>query len=471
MNVSVTPRLAAMFAAVLLSGCSTLVTPYVRPPMPHGSTWSSQADAKGIAADGWWRVFGDAQLNRLLTVVLNQNNDLAAAALRVQRARLQYGLAANGTVPKLSGNASTGVSVPLDDITATNGNASFSTTVAYEVDLWGRLAAQRDAAAFEALATEQDLAAARLAVISTTIETYWRLAHTNQLIASGEQSLSYARQAQALIVSQQSAGAASDLELREVEQTVETQAIALDELRQSRLVLRNTLGVLLNGAPSPVPEPQALPSRAIPAIRAGAPASLLARRPDLQAAELRLRGSLRGVDATRASFYPTLSLTGSLGSSNALLSFLSNPVGSLGTGLVLPFLNFKDMNLTVRVSQAQYQEAVVAFRSALLNALTDVANALGARVELADKARRLAAILAAAKEVERLTEARYKAGAVALRVWLDAQERRRAAETALASNRLAQLVNESTVYRAIGGTTAPSALVAPSQPRAAPVRR
>jgi len=112
-------------------------------------------------------------------VVLNQNDDLAAAALRVQRTRLQYGLAANGTVPKLSGNASTGVSVPLDDITATNGNASFSTTVAYEVDLWGRLAAQRDAAAFEALATEQDLAAARLAVISTTIETYWRLAHTN----------------------------------------------------------------------------------------------------------------------------------------------------------------------------------------------------------------------------------------------------------------------------------------------------
>jgi outer membrane protein TolC len=225
-------------------------------------------------------------------------------------------------------------------------------------------------------------------------------------------------------------------------------------LQQARLVLRNVLTVLLNGAPNPVSEPHRLPRRKLPAIAAGLPADLLARRPDLRAAEAQLQGTLKGVDATRTSFYPGISLTGGLGtSSDQLISFISNPVATLGGGAVLSFLNLKDMDLAVAVSQTQYEEAVAAFRTTLLNAFADVANALAARANYAGQSRRLYNAYKAAQDVEKLTETRYRAGATTLRIWLDAQERRRSAEVALADVRLAQYVNASNLYRALGGST------------------
>ncbi|WP_201772326.1 TolC family protein [Hoeflea sp. BAL378] len=444
---------------VVLTGCTTLSTEYLRPDVPRAPAWQAAASKSAVLAnaDRWWLAFGDANLDRLVSDVAASNNDVFAAALRARRSRLQADLAANALFPKLNGNLATGNTQPLDGKASASSTSSLSLGVAYEVDLWGRLASTRDAADWEARASLEDYEAARLATTGIAIETYFRLAHANQSIASAQSSLAYVRQAQELVRTQMAGGAASELELKEVEQTVEVQAARISELKQARLVLRNSLAVLLNGAPNTVREPPRLPRKKLPVIAAGLPAELLARRPDLRAAEARLRATLKGVDATRASFYPPISLTGALGtSSQQLLSFASNPVATMGAGVVLSFLNLKDMKLTVAVSRTQYEEAVAGFRGSLLNALADVANALGARADYAERARHLRNALAAAQEVERLTEARYRAGAVTLRVWLDAQERRRAAETALADVRLAQIVNESLLYRALGGSTTPA---------------
>ena len=447
-------RLIVPCSLVLFVGCASLSTPYLRPDLPAGPTWSAAASAgpATVRAGQWWIAFGDPKLTTLVSEVVTRNNDVFAAALRAQRARLQADLAANALFPKLNGNLATSRNEPLQGNATSASSSSASIGISYEVDLWGKLAAQRDKADFEAQATAEDYEAARLAMIGTTIETYFRIAHANQSIASAEISLAYLRQIQALVRKQVEIGVVSDLELHETEQAVETQAARISELRQARLVLRNVLTVLLNGVSSPVPEPQSLPQRRLPAIAAGLPADLLARRPDLRAAEARLRATLRGVDATRASFYPAISLTGGLGtSSDQLISFISNPVATLGAGAVLSFLNLKDMKLTVAVSQTRYEEAVAAFRTTLLNAFADVANALGARANYAERARQLRNAYAAAQEVEKLTEARYRAGAIALRIWLDSQERRRSAETALADVRLARIVSESMLYRALGG--------------------
>jgi outer membrane protein TolC len=128
-----------------------------------------------------------------------------------------------------------------------------------------------------------------------------------------------------------------------------------------------------------VAERQRLPEGALPAIKAGLPASLLGRRPDLRAAELRLREYLANVDASRASFYPTFTLTGSLGSSSiSLEQVLKNPIATLGAGLTLPFLQWNTARLTVAVSQTSYEEAVVNFRQTLYTALSEVENSLAA---------------------------------------------------------------------------------------------
>lgn len=451
-------RLIVLCPLVLLAGCSSLSSTYLRPVLPAGPRWSTTAAAGAVqaTADRWWLVFGDPDLDKLVGDVIGQNNDVLLAVARAYRARLEADVAANDLLPDLNGNFATGNNQPLAGEPAATSSSSASISVSYELDLWGKLAAQRDSSSFEAQATVEDYEAARVATIGEAIKTYFRIAHANQSIAFAESRLAYFKQTQALVRTQMASGAVSDFELREVEQKLETQAARVSELKQVRLVQRNNLIELLNGAPSPVPEPQRLPSKKLPSIQAGLPADLLARRPDLRAAEARLRAMLKKtVDETRASFYPPISLTGTLGTSSPqLLAFISNPAATVGVNVALSFLNLKDMKLKVAISRAQYEEGVLNFRKTLLKAFSDVANALGARADCAERVRRLRNALSAAQEVERLTEARYRAGAITLRVWLDAQEHRRTAEIALADIRLEQLVNESLLYRALGGSAA-----------------
>lgn len=453
------PFLTVLFAASALSGCmsSTFVTPDAPLPAayPHGKT-SAAPDADLVASQGqWWTGFGDARLNQLVDEVLTRNNDLAAATILVRRAQLQAGLAAAQLLPQFSGDANANA-VRRDEGTDRTYGASLSAS--YEVDLWGRLAAQRDAARWEAQATGQDLEATRLTLIGTTIDLYWQLAFLNQRIATAEQSLAYARRTQTLVQSQYRAGDVSGVEINEAEQSVRSQESSLADLVQQRVETRAALALLLSGSTwSAENEPQALPQAAPPPPPEGQPAELLARRPDLRAAELRLRSSLSTVDATRASYYPTLGLTGSVGgSSTALSNLLSNPVATLGAGITLPFLNFNQTRLNIRVSEADYELAVVNFRQTLLQAFTDVDNALSARTQLAAQGQALDQSLAAARRTEQLYEVRYRAGATPLRTWLDAQESRRAAEVSQAQNMLARLSNQVAIYEALGGDLAPA---------------
>ncbi|UVK49113.1 TolC family protein (plasmid) [Mesorhizobium sp. AR07] len=286
-----------------------------------------------------------------------------------------------------------------------------------------------------------------------TVEAYFNIAYANQSLASAETSLAHAKQTLALVRAQLAAGAVSDLDLSRAEQQVEERALTVSKGKQYRLVQRNALVVLLNGAPNPVPEPQRLPSKKLPLIQTGLPADLLARRPDLRAAEARLRAMLKNVDATQASFYPAISLTGSLGTaSGQLLAFISNPVATLGANAALSLLNFKDITLQVAVSRAQYEKEVLGFRTTLLTAFSEVANTLGAQADYAEQVRRRRHVLGTAQETEKLLEARYRSGAINRIDWLNAQESRCAAEMALAHARHDQLLNESKLYRSLGGS-------------------
>lgn len=454
-------RFAIVLPAVLLAGCSSLTTQYVRPAMPNAPQWTDGGGISNpVAAVQWWRSFGDPKLDQLVETVLSNNNDLFAANLRVRKALLQADLAGVAQLPQLTGTGNAQGNLPLTDTSAASSNFSIGLGASYEVDLWGRLASSKDMVALQAAASAEDVEAARTTVIASTIETYWRLAYTNRDLSAARASLRIARQVEDLIKSQTAAGAATELELAEIRQTVESQAASLSDLEQNRVVLRNALGVLLNGVANPVAEPQSLPRRTPVQITAGLPADLLARRPDLRAAELRLRATLRNVDGTRASLYPQITLTGNLGSaSTELLQILSNPIATLGAGLALPFLNLRDGELRVKVSEVEYQLAVTEFRSALLTAFSDTGTALSARTTLNQKSHRLRAALEAAQSAEKLTEERYRAGSVALRVWLDAQERSRAANRALSANRLEQLVTEVQIFRVLGGSPSVSTAV------------
>ncbi|WP_290677961.1 efflux transporter outer membrane subunit [Aquabacterium sp.] len=438
-------------AAALLSACAA-PGHYARPDVKVPEAWQQGDAARQAALAPWWQGLQDPVLAQLIQDALARNNNLAQAAIKVRRAQLVAGQAASDQLPSLSVKGSSTASRQLDGGPTTR-LSTVTAGASWEVDLWGRLASLRSAADWEAQATEQDRQAAAMSLVGTVANLYWQVAYLNQRVEVSQQSIDYARQTLKLVEAQYKVGATSGLEVAQATQALAAQEASHTQWLQQRVQARNALAILFDVPPSvTTKETLRLPDGTLPDVQPGAPASLLARRPDLQAAELRLRKSLASVDATRASFYPTLSLTGSVGgSSTALSQVLSDPVGTLGAGLALPFVQWRDMQRSVDISQADYEVAVLGYRQSWYQALADVENALSARVQYENQGVQLALAVKAAQDGERLSEARYRAGAVPLKTWLDAQETRRQAENNLAANRLNRLNALVTLYQSAGG--------------------
>lgn len=444
-----------VLASLLLSGCASLsTTPYHQAALSLPSQWQGKSQpTEAVASQDWWQQFGDAELNALIKQVLARNNDLAAAAIKVRQAMLQADLADTELAPTPSFSLSSSASQRLGGATVNSQTHAATLSVSYELDLWGKLAHQRDAKAWEARATVQDMASSRLSLIGSTIKLYWKQAWLRQRLALGQSSVDYQQQALRLVLAKQQAGAAAELDVLTVRQSLASQQASLHDYQQQLAETQNALAILLDGPPKgDVALRDRLPVTDLPEVAAGLPVSLLGRRPDLRAAELRLRETLASGDATRASWYPDFSLTGSLGSSSTRLAqVVSNPLATLGAGVTLPFLQWRQMKLNNSISEADYQLAVVNFRQTLYSALADVDNALSARSQYQQQGERLTQSALLAVRAEQLYRLRYQAGAAPLKDWLDAQETRRTAEVSLLENRYNRLVNQVTLYQALGG--------------------
>lgn len=456
-------RTLALGLAAALSGCGWLDTEYSRPELTLPAAYAQASAQPRVVADDWWREFGDADLDRLVARALARNNDLTASVEAVRRARLQAGLAQGDLYPSVSASAQISRTRTLDTPTAIGRENQVSLGASWDPDPWNALGRTRDAAALAADAAYADLDEAARALAATTADLYWQLVYYRERIAMSGESIAYARRTYELTQARYAAGAVSSLDVLEAEQSLRSQEAADTEYRQSLVETENALAILFDGPPTAVDAPRAtLPTAEPPSVAAGLPAEVLDRRADLRAAEARLRASLATADATQASYLPSFSLTGSVGSSSvSLTNVLTNPVGSLGAGLALPFLNWRQMERNVAVSESDYRAAVASFRQTLYAALADVENALSSRRQLTQRHDLLQRAVETARAVEALYETRYRAGAVDLQSWLDAQEKRRTAEASLLANRLDRLTAQVNLYRALGGgATLPEARAA-----------
>jgi NodT family efflux transporter outer membrane factor (OMF) lipoprotein len=293
-----------------------------------------------------------------------------------------------------------------------------------------------------------------LSIEGSVAKLYWQLAYLNQKIQLGEQSVAYARKTLDLIRVQYRAGAVSQLEVLSSERNLASQEATQEDLLQQRMVARNAMAIMFDAPPSAhiSDEPQTLPNSTPPAMATALPAEVLARRPDLQAAELRLRQSLGNINVARANFYPTFNLSARVGTgANTLSQILSDPIGALALNLALPFLNWNENQLNLKISKAAYEQNAVNFRQTLYTALQEVDNALSAQNQLRLQGEKQRLAWQNAQKAERLYEVRYRAGGDSLKSWLDAQEARRQAESAYLLNRYNQYINQVDLIMALGG--------------------
>ncbi|MGE8599702.1 MAG: efflux transporter outer membrane subunit [Acinetobacter calcoaceticus] len=452
----------ALLLTSSLVGCAAVVkTPYETPVVQvPGSFQYDATKAKTMSADQysdrWWTLFGDAQLNQLVNNVLERNSDLAVAGITLKQARLQADLTANQQGLRVTNTGiSTGHSFDLNSGDDKSSGLSVKGGVSYEVDLFGKLARQTEASKWEALATEQDLQATGQSLIATTAKLYWQLGYLNERYATAQQSLATSQKLYQLVQIQYKAGAVSGVDLTQAEQSVQSQKASLSQIEQQLVETRTAIAVLLHEPLQQlnIQEPKRLPRNALPAIGAGLPADILSRRPDLQASELRLKKALATKDATKASYYPSISLTSSLGStSTSLTELLRNPALTLGASLSLPFLQYNDMKKDIAISNLDYEKAIIQYRQTLYQAFADVENALSSRTELDKQVALQERNVELAEKTERLTEVRYRYGAVALKTLLDAQQTTRTARLSLVETKQSQYNAYVTLMQALGGS-------------------
>ncbi|EKJ3797077.1 efflux transporter outer membrane subunit [Salmonella enterica subsp. enterica serovar Kentucky] len=439
----------------LCSGCTNVLkSDYRVPEVNYPINWT-KGDLDGNPAPFDWKEFNDPHLDNWLHQVMTNNNDMAIAAMRVYRARLDAERTGITNTPALKGSLGVDGKKQLNNSSGMTKSGSFSLNTSYELELWGKIARQRDVAEWAVHASEEDFRSARLTLLAEASNNYWRIGFVNQQIAILQQSIDYAKETLRLAEIRYRAGSTSLQDVIDAQQNLLTQENQLTGLQRERSQVLNKQAVLLGTVPGClIVEPTTLPKGSLPKVNANIPARVLMRRPDISAKEWQLREALATVDIKRSEYYPTFNLTGALGtSSTSLLSLLHNPVGSVGANLTLPFLEWRQRDIEVKIARNDYEQRVLEFKQLLYKAMSSIEDALSLRNQLMVQEARLRDELELARKSEWLNKVRYQQGAVRISFWLDAQEKRRQVEFWMNENRFNQLQNLAKIYLEFGGTS------------------
>ncbi|ECB8359400.1 efflux transporter outer membrane subunit [Salmonella enterica subsp. enterica serovar Cerro] len=439
----------------LCSGCTNVLkSDYRVPEVNYPINWT-KGDLDGNPAPFDWKEFNDPHLDNWLHQVMTNNNDMAIAAMRVYRARMDAERTGITNTPALKGSLGVDGKKQLNNSSGMTKSGSFSLNTSYELELWGKIARQRDVAEWAVHASEEDFRSARLTLLAEASNNYWRIGFVNQQIAILQQSIDYAKETLRLAEIRYRAGSTSLQDVIDAQQNLLTQENQLTGLQRERSQVLNKQAVLLGTVPGClIVEPTTLPKGSLPKVNANIPARVLMRRPDISAKEWQLREALATVDIKRSEYYPTFNLTGALGtSSTSLLSLLHNPVGSVGANLTLPFLEWRQRDIEVKIARNDYEQRVLEFKQLLYKAMSSIEDALSLRNQLMVQEARLRDELELARKSEWLNKVRYQQGAVRISFWLDAQEKRRQVEFRMNENRFNQLQNLAKIYLEFGGTS------------------
>lgn len=455
-----------LVATAALAACTTLGPNY---QAPAGNAPAAYRAAPAVAGAelqrDWWLMFGDAQLNALEAQALQASPTLAAAAARVERARAVFGATQADQLPRVDVGANAGGLRTSGKATTTpvlNGRAvtfegesfGLSASIGWELDLWGRVKRQKEAAQAQLDASTLDAAAARVALTADVAAAYWQW----RALADEATALQRLRdsRAKAFQVAQTrfDAGSSTTQDLERVRAELAAADADVADLPRRQTLVLNQLAALTGqgSADLKLHATHSLPTP--PAIRAGLPSELLQRRPDLAQSLAQLHAATAQVGIAEAAFYPSIKLTGSFGySSEDLGSLISAPARlyNIGPSISLPIFEGGRNKANLAGAKASVDDSLAAFRGRMLQALREVDDALAelqGRATVVDAQNRT---LASSSQALNVAKSRYDKGAVG---YLDVTEAERtplATERALAQLRGAQWAATAQLVKALGG--------------------
>ena len=464
----------SLLATLLLAGC-TVGPNYQRPEVSVPDTYARESAAGRTDAElaDWWTAFGDPELDSLVQRTLNQNLDLEAATARIREARARETVAGAAGLPQAGAQGSVtrqrisenAIPVPpgsggqqgafgLPGSEFTTFRAGFDAS--WEIDLFGKNRRSVEAARARTQAAVWNRRDLQVTAAAEVANAYLTLRTLQARIANAEAELNREQRAEELVAARVKGGLVTGQDLAQQSSATAAAAATIPALKAQAEAQVHAIAVLTGRAPealdAELAQPVALPSA--PAVPAGVPSELLRRRPDVRAAERQLAASTADIGVAVADLYPRFSLTAAPALVSTALSSLlewGSRSFSIGGAVDWPIFAGGRTRGEIAVANARQEQALVAYRKAVLGALQDVEDALsrvgGDRARLAD----LGQATDQAERAEAIAGARYRGGLVTYSDVLAARGHRLSLEEQMIDSKGALARDTASLFKALGG--------------------
>jgi len=463
MNKSI---ISLLVSTALLAGCN-LAPKYERPAgaipatLPQGGVYPAAAtDAVDVSRIGWRDFFIDPRLRQVIETGLANNRDLRVAAANVLQARALAKVQRADLLPTINAGASatytnnvTSGGGGLQDVDIYQGTVGLS---AFELDLFGRVRNLSRAAQEQFFASEEAQRSTRISLIAEIATAWLTMASDQEQLRISRETLKAFDDTLRLTREQFRIGVGSELEARQAETNYQGAVSDIAALESSVALDQNALNLLVGTtvAQDQLPTGLAIDPATRDALPGDVSSDVLLRRPDVLQAEHLLIAENANIGAARAAFFPTISLTGAIGTISAGLSGLFKDGSftySAAPSASLPLFDFGRRTGNLEYAKASQQAAVATYEKAIQTAFREVADALAQRGKIGDQVRAQGTRAEAAQVAAKLSDARFRAGVDSFLTSLDAQRTAYAAEQQLVTTRLAQAGNLVELYRSLGG--------------------
>ena len=456
---------------VLLLAACDLGPDYKRPELDIPPAWRATpaSAAQAWPSAEWWRGFNSPELNRLIDDAREGSFDIQAAIARVRQADAQLAIAGAPLLPTVSatGSASWDRSSASTRRSSLGGLAStqvryFETrtynltpSISYELDFWGATRASREAAYENALFTRFDQQTVALTTVTSVASTWFQALAQQDRIDVARRNLSDAEQILTAIQARMAAGTASELDVSQQAALVAGIRAQIPGLQSTLEQDLNGLGILVGEKPESITvRPGTLTALSLPALAPGLPSDLIARRPDVAAAEAQLAQANANVKLARADFFPQVTLSGQAGWQSIALGTLFGPgsfFASAAANAVQTIFDNGQKQATLEQNRARYDELLADYRKSVVQAFTDVENGMQAYRYATDQEAAEQNAVATAQRAADIARAQVLAGTLDIVSALQAQTTLYNDLDLLAQARLNRFQALLSLYKALGG--------------------
>lgn len=446
----------------VLAGC-TLGPDYQRPDIKSPAAFQYEPkDAAQTADTLWWQQFQDPVLDQLIAEALAHNTNVQIAAANVEQAaavltqtrsqlfpQLGYGAGAQRERTREPAFASL---IPNYPNPASAYQAALQAS--WEIDLWGRIRRQSEAAYANVLATDEARRGVILTLVANVANGYLQLRGLDQQLEVAKKTLQTYKESVDLFQLQFQYGQVSMMNVAQAQSQYETAAAQIPLIESQIAQTQNSLAVLVGRDPGPIARGKSVYELKLPQVPQGVPSQLLERRPDLLQSEQQLIAANAQIGAAKALYFPTISLTGAYGNASADLSKLfSGPakVWSYAGSAVGPIFSFGAVSGQVAQAEAGQQAALLNYQLSIRNAFADVDNALVANTKLQEQLDAQVKLVAALQQYSDLARLQYDGGYTSYSTVLQAEQALFPAQLNLASIRAQVFASAVNIYKAMGG--------------------